>query len=220
MNKKIFIILLIIFLLVPAAGANAVRELNGDKLDLQQTEEGQVITAEGNVELIYDELRITADDEAIYRRFNGEIEFRNNVEFFYQQYQGQAVELTGNLKDEIIHLIGEAAITSPTSHLAGDKISVYQAEAKMEVKGNVYLKYNDFWAEADRLTYYLEREFIHLEGNVRGERNGENFAAQAADFDQQAEEVHLQGQAKVTLPKDDLPENNSASNSEAAENDN
>src|SRR6056297_2333785 len=93
MNKKIFIILLIIFLVVPAAGANAARELNGDKLDLQQTEAGQIITALGNVELIYDELRITAEAEAIYRRFNGEIEFRKNVEFFYQEYQGQADEL-------------------------------------------------------------------------------------------------------------------------------
>lgn len=220
MNKKIFIILLIIFLMVPAAGANAVRELNGDKLDLQQTEAGQIIIAEGNVELIYDELRITAEDEAIYHRFNGEIEFRNNVELFYQDYQGQAVELTGNLEEEVIHLMGEAEIKGPSSLLKGDKISVYQAEDKIEVNNNVYLEYNDFWAEADQLTYYLEREFMYLEGNVRGERNGESFSSDAADFDQKAEEVHLQGQAKVTLPKEGLSENTSDSNSEAAENDN
>jgi lipopolysaccharide export system protein LptA len=220
MNKKIFIILLIIFLVVPAAGANAARELNGDKLDLQQTENGQIITALGNVELIYDELRITADDEAIYRRFNGEIEFRKNVEFFYQEYQGQAVELTGNLEEEIIHLIGEAVITSPTSRLEGDEISVFQAEDRIEVKGNAYLEYNDFWAEADQLTYYLDREFMHLEGNVKGERNGESFEAQAAEIDQKAEEVKLQGQAKVTLPKEEVSAANSDQNSEAAENDN
>jgi len=191
MNKNIFLILLIIFLLVPAAGVNAARELNGDKLNLQQTEDGQIIIAEGNVELIYDELRITAEDEAIYRRFNGEIEFRNNVEFFYQEYQGQAVELTGNLEDKIIHLSGDVEIKGPSSYF-----------------------------EADQLTYYLERQFMHLEGNVKGERNGKSFSAEAADFDQKTEEVHLQGQAKVTLPKAAQSENTSDSNSEAAENDN
>ncbi|CCU80064.1 hypothetical protein HSACCH_01820 [Halanaerobium saccharolyticum subsp. saccharolyticum DSM 6643] len=220
MNKKIFIILLIIFLVVPAAGANAARELNGDKLDLQQTEDGQIITALGNVELIYDELRITAEAEAIYRRFNGEIEFRKNVEFFYQEYQGQADELTGNLEEEIIHLIGDAEIKGPSSLLEGDKISVYQAEDRIEVKGNVYLEYNDFWAEADQLTYYLDREFMHLEGNVNGERNGESFEAQAAEIDQKTEEVKLQGQAKVTLPKEEVSADNSDQNSEAAGNDN
>ncbi len=220
MNKKIFLILLIIFLVVPAAGVNAARELNGDQLDLQQTAEGQVIIAQGNVELIYDELRITAEDEAIYRRYNGEIEFRKNVEIFYQDYQGQAVELTGNLEEEIIHLIGEAAITGPSSYLEGDRISFYQAEEKIEVKTNVYLEYNDFWAEADQLTYYLDREFMRLEGNVKGERNGESFEAQAAEIDQKTEEVILQGRAKLTLPKEEVSANNSDQNSEAAENDN
>lgn len=220
MNKKFFIILLIIFLAVPAAGADAARELNGDRLDLQQTENGQIITAQGNVELIYDQLKITAEDEAIYRRFNGEIEFRKNVEIFYQEYQGQAVELTGNLDDEIIHLIEKAEIIGPSSKLKGDKISFYQAESRIEVKGNAYLEYNDFWAEADQLTYYLEREFMHLEGNVSGERNGESFEAQAVDVDQKTEEVKLQGQAKVTLSAEEVSTNTSDQNSEAAENDN
>src|SRR6056297_1342779 len=108
-NKKFFLILLIIFLLLPTA-AKAERQLNGDQLELQQSEKGQTVVATGNVELIYDQLRITAEDEGIYRRFNGEIEFRNNVEFFYQQYEGQSEELTGNLNQEIINLIGQAQI--------------------------------------------------------------------------------------------------------------
>jgi lipopolysaccharide export system protein LptA len=219
MNKKIFLFLLIIFLIVPV-GAEAARELNGDQLDLQQTEAGQVITAEGNVELIYDELRITADDEAIYRRYNGEIEFRKNVKFFYQQYQGQSVELTGNLEQEIIHLIGEAQITGPKSYIEADRIDIYQAEDRIEVQGNVYLEYNDFWAEADQLTYYTEREFMHLEGNVKGERNGESFAADAADINQKTEEVKLQGQARVILPREEDSDTSSGENSGAAENDN
>ncbi|SDH27081.1 LptA/OstA family protein [Halanaerobium congolense] len=219
MNKKIFLILLIIFLIVPA-GADAARELNGDQLDLQQTEAGQVIIAKDNVELIYDELRITAEDEAIYRRYNGEIEFRNNVEFFYRQYEGQSVELTGNLEQEIIHLIGEAQITGPTSYIEADKIDFYQAENRIEVQGNVYLEYQDFWAEADQLTYYTERKFMHLEGNVKGERNGESFTADAADINQKTEEVKLQGQARVTLPRAEESESSTDENSEAAENDN
>ena len=219
MNKKIFLILLVIFLIVPA-GADAARELNGDQLDLQQTEAGQVIIAKDNVELIYDELRITAEDEAIYRRYNGEIEFRNNVEFFYRQYEGQSVELTGNLEQEIIHLIGEAQITGPISYIEADKIDFYQAENRIEVQGNVYLEYQDFWAEADQLTYYTERKFMHLEGNVKGERNGESFTADAADINQKTEEVKLQGQARVTLPRAEESESSTDENSEAAENDN
>ena len=219
MNKKIFLILLVIFLIVPA-GADAARELNGDQLGLQQTEAGQVIIAKDNVELIYDELRITAEDEAIYRRYNGEIEFRNNVEFFYRQYEGQSVELTGNLEQEIIHLIGEAQITGPISYIEADKIDFYQAENRIEVQGNVYLEYQDFWAEADQLTYYTERKFMHLEGNVKGERNGESFTADAADINQKTEEVKLQGQARVTLPRAEESESSTDENSEAAENDN
>ena len=219
MNKKILLILLIVFLILPTA-ANAQRELNGDKLELKQSQEGQIVVATGNVELLYDELRITAEDEGIYRRFNGEIEFRNNVEFFYQEFEGQAVELTGNLEDEIIHLIDEAQITGPDSYLEADKIDIYQAEDRMEVIDNAYLEYNNFWAEADQITYYLDREFIHLEGNVRGERNGETFSADAADINQKTEEVHLKGQAKLTLPAEEETEANSVQSSEVETDDN
>ena len=219
MNKKIFLILLIVFLLLPTA-VNAERELNGDQLDLQQTEAGQVIKAAGNVELIYDEFRITAEDEGIYRRYNGEIEFRKNVEFFYRQYQGQAVELTGNLEEERIHLTDQAQITGPNSYLEADKIDIYQAEQRIEVKGNGYLEYNEFWAEADQITYYLEREFIYLEGNVKGERNGESFSADAAEIDQKQEEVHLKGRAKLTLPAAEASEANPEEPVEAETDDN
>lgn len=207
MNKKIFLILLTITLfLLFSPSAAAEREMTGDNLELKQTAEGQVFVAEKNVELIYDELRITAEDEGIYRRFNGEVEFRKNVEFFYQQYQGQSVELTGNLNQKIIHLIDQAEITGPNSYLEADRIDVYQAEDRIEVYGNAYLEYNDFWAEADQITYYLEREFMHLEGNVRGERNGEKFSAAKADVNQKTEEVNLIGEAKLVLPKDDQSE--------------
>lgn len=216
MNKNIFLLLLI-FLLLFSTAVSAQRELNGDSLDIQQEEEGQVILAQGDVELIYDELRITAEDEGIYRRYNGEIEFRNNVEFFYLDYEGQAVELTGNLDQQIIHLIDKAQITGPNSYLEADKIDIYQAEQRIEVKNNAYLEYNDFWAEADQITYYLEREFIHLEGNVKGERNGETFSADAADINQKTEEVKLKGQARLTLPKE---EESSEQSAEAVENDN
>lgn len=202
MNKKTFLILLTITLLMISQPAAAKREMTGDNLELKQTAEGQIFVAEKNVELIYDELRITAEDEGIYRRFNGEVEFRQNVEFFYQQYQGQSVELTGNLNEKIIHLIDQAEIKGPQSYLEADRIDVYQAEDRIEVYGNAYLEYNDFWAEADQITYYLEREFMHLKGNVRGERNGEKFYATKADVNQKTEEVNLIGEAKLVLPKD------------------
>ena len=204
-NKKFFLILLIIFLLLSTA-AKAERQLNGDQLELQQSEKGQTVVATGNVELIYDQLRITAEDEGIYRRFNGEIEFRNNVEFFYQQYEGQAEELTGNLNQEIINLIGQAQINGPEAYVEADRIDIYQAEERIEVKGNAYLEYNDFKAEADQIIYYLDREFIHLKGNVSGARNGESFSAEAAEINQITEEVHLQGQARLTLPAEESEE--------------
>lgn len=201
MIKKNFLILLMVCLLFSGSAA-AERELTGDNLELQQTAEGQIFVAEGNVELIYDQLRITAEDEGIYRRFNGEVEFRSNVEFFYQQYQGKSVELKGNLNQEIIHLIDQAEVKGPNSYLEADKIDVYQAEDRIEVYGNAYLEYNDFWAEADQIIYYLDREFMHLEGNVRGERNGEKFSAEKADLNQKTEELNLKGKAKLVLPKE------------------
>ena len=219
MHKKILLIF-IIFLLTVSLSVSAARELNGDNLDLEQTEAGQIFRASGNVELIYDELRITAEDEGIYRRYNGEIEFRKNVEFFYRQYEGQAVELTGNLEEERIHLTDQAQITGPNSYLEADKIDIYQAEQRIEVKGNGYLEYNDFWAEADQITYYLEREFIYLEGNVKGERNGESFSADAAEIDQKQEEVQLKGRAKLILPAAEDSEENPEESVEAETDDN
>lgn len=214
MNKKIFLILIIVFLLLPTA-VSAKRELNGDQLELQETDAGQVIMAAGNVELIYDQLRVTAEDEGIYRRFNGEIEFRKNVKFYYQKYQGQAVELTGNLKTETIHLISEAQLKGPKSYLEADRIDLYQAEQRAEVKGNVYLEYNDFWAKSDQLTYYLEKELIELKGNVSGERNGESFEADFVQIDQQTEEIELQGKAKLVLPAAAVEDSDSTSESKA-----
>lgn len=218
MNKKRVLIILTVFLLLISTAASAKRELTGDNLELQQREEGQVVVAEGNVELIYDQLRITAEDEGIYYRYNGDVEFRKNVEFFYQQYEGESVELTGNIEEEIFHLIDQVKINGPESYLEADKVDVYQAEDRMEAQGSTYLEYNDFWAEADKIIYYLDREFIHLEGNVRGERDGQKFSSDAADINQKTEEVNLSGKAKLVLPKEESAEGEESA--EAEENDN
>ncbi len=216
MQKKILLFLLI-FILALTVNVSAVRELNGDNLDLEQTEAGQIFKATGNVELIYDELRITAEDEGIYRRYNGEIEFRNNIELFYQEFEAQAVELTGNLESEIFHLTEEAEVRGESSLLKADQIDIYQAEDRIEVKGNAYLEYNDFWAEADQIIYHLDQELILLEGNVRGERNGENFNSQSAEIDQKTEEVKLRGQASLRFSEDLEGQDNQSSDSETVE---
>jgi lipopolysaccharide export system protein LptA len=201
MHKKI-LLFFIIFVLTMTLSVSAVRELNGDNLDLEQTEAGQIFRAIGNVELVYDDLRITAEDQGIYRRYNGEIEFRNNVELFYQNFEAEAVELTGNLETEIFNLIKEAELRGDNSLLRADRIDIYQAEARIEVKGNAYLEYNDFWAEADQIIYQLDEELILLEGNVRGGRNGESLSSQSAEIDQQTEEVKLRGQASLRFSED------------------
>ena len=215
MHKKILFIF-IIFILTATIGVSAARELNGDNLDLEQTEAGQIFKASGNVELIYDELRITAEDEGIYRRYNGEIEFRNNVQLFYQEFEAQAVELTGNLEAEVFHLISKAELRGENSLLKADRIDIYQAEDRIEVKGNAYLEYNDFWAEADQITYHLDQELILMQGSVRGERNGESFNSDSAEIDQQTEEVKLKGQATLRFSEFDQEEN-SENSSESAE---
>lgn len=216
MQKKILFFLLI-FILALTVNVSAVRELNGDNLDFEQTEQGQIFNATGNVELIYDQLRITAEDEGIYRRYNGEIEFRNNVELFYQEFEAEAVELTGNLDEEVFHLIEEAEVRGQNSLLRADRIDIYRAEDRIEVSGNGYLEYNDFWAEADQITYHLDQELILLEGNVRGERNGESFSSQSAEVDQQTEEVQLQGQATLRFSEDQETKTGESSDSETVE---
>ncbi|MFN2341422.1 MAG: LptA/OstA family protein [Halanaerobium sp.] len=216
MHKKI-LLFFIIFLLTLTLSASAARELNGDNLDLEQTEAGQVFRATGSVELIYDQFRVTAEDEGIYRRYNGEIEFRNNVELFFQDFEAQAVELTGNLETEIFNLIKEAEVRGENSLLRADQIDIYRAEDRIEVNGNAYLEYNDFWAEADQITYHLDRELILLEGNVRGERNGESFNSQSAEIDQQTEEVKLRGQATLRFSEDLEEQNSEINDSETVE---
>lgn len=216
MQKKILFFLLI-FILALTVNVSAARELNGDNLDLDQTAEGQVFKATGSVELIYDELRITAEDEGIYRRYNGEIEFRNNIELFYQEFEAQAVELTGNLDSEIFHLIEKAEVRGENSLLKADQIDIYRAEDRIEVKGNSYLEYNNFWAEADQITYHLDQELILLEGNVRGERNGESFSSQSAEIDQKTEEVKLRGQATLRFSENQGSQDVQSSNSGTVE---
>lgn len=217
MHKKILLFFLI-FILTLTLNVSAARELNGDNLDLEQTEAGQVFKATGNVELLYDDLRITAEDEGIYRRYNGEIEFRNNVELFYQDFEAKAVELTGNLETEIFNLIKEAEVRGADSLLQADRIDIYQAEDRIEVRGNAYLEYNDFWAEADQITYHLDRELILLEGNVRGERNGESFNSQSAEVDQQTEEVKLRGRATLRFSEVEQEEDSTDSSETVEEN--
>ncbi|SIR33398.1 Lipopolysaccharide export system protein LptA [Halanaerobium kushneri] len=201
MQKKILFFLLI-FILALTANAAAVRELNGDNLNLEQTAQGQIFKATGNVEFVYDELRITAEDEGIYRRYNGEVEFRKNVQLFYQEFEAEAVELTGNLSDQIFHLTKEAEVRGENSLLQADQIDIYRAEDRIEVLGNAYLEYNNFWAEADQIIYYLDRELISLKGNVKGERNGESFNSQAAEVNQKTDEVKLTGQATLRFSEE------------------
>jgi len=214
MRKKILFFLLI-FILTLTANVSAVRKLNGDKLDFEQTEAGQVFTAAGNVELIYDELRITAAEEGIYRRYNGEIEFRKNVKLYYQSYTGQADKLTGNLEEEIFHLIGNAQIEGENSYLEADKIDFYQVQQKIVAQGNAYLEYNNFWAEADQISYFLDQELITLTGNVKGERNGESFTAQSAEINQKTETVKLTGRATLRFSENESETSAGSASSEA-----
>lgn len=59
MIKKTLFILLIILLFLTTVEAAAVRELTGDKLDFSENEQGQIFTAVGNVNLLYDQLKVT-----------------------------------------------------------------------------------------------------------------------------------------------------------------
>jgi lipopolysaccharide export system protein LptA len=209
MQKKILFFLLI-FIVGLTANAAAARELNGDNLDLEQSPEGQIFRATGNVELVYDELRITAEDEGVYRRYNGEIEFRNNIKLFYQEFEAQAVELTGNLETGNFHLSQETEIRGENSLLQADQIDIYSTEDRIEVSGNAYLEYNDFWAKADQIIYHLDQELILLRGNVRGERNGESFNSKSAEINQKTEEVKLQGQATLRFSEEEQNSNSSS----------
>jgi len=205
--NKIPLFLLVITALIFSAGAvSAERQLKGDKLDFIQTEEGRVFTALGNVELIYDEIRLTADKEGIYYRYSGEIEFRGNVKAYYREYTAQADELSGNVDQQIYHLTGNAVIEGDEALVKADKIDLYQEEERFEAEGSVYLEYQNFWAEADNAVYYLDRRFIELKGNVRGERDGEKFSSQSAQLDRETSEVVLEGQAELTLPAEEQTE--------------
>jgi lipopolysaccharide export system protein LptA len=208
MTKKILLILLITIFVFTAGAVQAERQLTGDELDFLQTEAGRVFSAAGNVELIYDEIRVTARLEGIYRRYNGEIEFRDNVEIFYNDYTARADELTGNIEEEFYKLKGNAAIEGAESHIEADLIELYQSEQRVEAEGSVYLKYQDFWAEADQAVFYLEREFVELRGNVKGERNGEKFSSDSAEINQKTEEIILKGQAKLSLPAEEDQDDN------------
>ncbi|TDO95107.1 lipopolysaccharide export system protein LptA [Halanaerobium saccharolyticum] len=214
MRRKI-LLFFIIFILTLTANVSAVRELNGDKLNFEQTEQGQVFRAAGNVELIYDELRITAAGEGIYRRYNGEIEFRKNVKLYYQNFTGQADKLTGNVEEEIFHLIGNAQIEGENSYLEADRIDFYQGQQKIVAQGNAYLEYQNFWAEADKISYFLDQELITLTGNVKGERNGESFTAQSAEINQKTETVKLTGQATLRFSENESETSAGSANSGA-----
>lgn len=208
MTKKILLILLISIFVFTAGTVQAERQLTGDELDFLQTEAGRVFSAKGNVELIYDEIRVTALLEGIYRRYNGEIEFRDNVELFYNDYTAQADELTGNIEEEFYQLKGNAVIEGEESYIEADLIELYQSEQRVEAEGSVYLEYQDFWAEADQALFYLEREFVELRGNVKGERNGEKFSSDSAEINQKTEEIILKGQAKLSLPAEEDQDDN------------
>ena len=206
-SKKALIFLLISLFMITAA-VQAERQLTGDKLDFTETEKGRVFKAVGNVELIYDQIRVTAEDVGIYRRYNGEIEFRKNVKIYYQEYTAQADKLTGNLEDEVFHLKGNAQLKGNEAYLEAEKIDFYQAEDRMEAEGEVYVEYQDFWAEADQMVYYLDREYIELSGNVKGERNGEKFSSETAEINQKTEEITLKGGATLTLPAEEDQDDN------------
>lgn len=203
MKKKILLFFLI-FILAVSISANAERELRGDQLNFEETESGQLFEAAGNVELVYDELRITAEDEGLYHRYNGEIEFRQNVQLYYQEFEAQAVELTGNLEQEVYHLNKEAEVKNKNSLIQADQIDFFQAESRIEVEGNAYLEYNNFWAKADNIVYDLAQEQINLSGNVRGERNGEHFNSETAVIEQKKEEIKLSGQAAVNFKEESI----------------
>ncbi|MCC3144911.1 organic solvent tolerance protein OstA [Halanaerobium sp. Z-7514] len=208
MNKKFIIILLILIVITISGSLGAARQLTGDELDFKESEAGQIIEARRNVELLYDELRITAEDLGIYHRYSGEIEFRYNVELFYQDYQGRAYELQGNIEEEVFYLEEDAVLEAEASYLEADRIKIYQAEERIEGHGNAYLEYENFWAEADQIISYLDREITHLSGNVRGERNGERFSADTAEINQAENEVRLRGQAKLSLPEEEASDDN------------
>lgn len=217
MIKKMLFILLIILLFLTTVEAAAVRELTGDKLDFSENEQGQIFTAVGNVNLLYDQLKVTAAGQGIYYRYSGQLDFQDDVELFYQEYQGAAQKLTGNVNQQVYHLQDQAELTTAEAEVSGDQIDFYQLEQRVEASGNVYLKYQDFWAEADQATYYLDRKFMILTGNVRGARNGQKFTSDSAEVNQLTNQVKLKGQAKLTLPAESTTSDSAAQDSPSNE---
>lgn len=203
--KNKCLIILFTFLIITAAvfSVSAERELSGDKLDFIPTGEGYSFTAVGNVELIYDDITLRSVGRGSYDQTTGDIHFEDEVELFYLDYEAYSDLLYGNIEQEVFHLRENPEILGPDSHLKGDKIDVYRAEQKIEVRENTYLDYQNLQAYSEKIDYYMDREIIILEGNVEGTRNGQKFSAEKVTVDLVEEKVNMEGQATVVFPQEE-----------------
>ncbi|NLJ83658.1 MAG: hypothetical protein GX336_01940 [Halanaerobiaceae bacterium] len=155
----------------------------------------ELIIAEGNVLLIYEDYQIMAD-YIEYEYLDEVIEIKGNISLNSGDYQLTAERLNGNLKgknftarDEVYFQSEELKINSLMLEMENEDVFYFT--------GNVFLVYREIQVRADRLKYDRQQERLILKGNIKGKNADLNLAGEYMEIDLDSEKIKLQGKAEL-----------------------
>ncbi|MFI5359583.1 MAG: LptA/OstA family protein [Halanaerobiales bacterium] len=199
-KKYLFLVLLILILFCISNPAIAVGEqaegLWADQIITVFAENtAELIIAEGNARLIYDDYEISAD-YIEYAYLNEFIEIKGNISLSSEDYHLSAERFSGNLKEK--HFIARDNVFFQSNDL---EINATRLEMENEeifnFSGNVSVFYGEIQVQADRLTYDRQQELLILEGNVNGKNGDLNLSGERMEVDLNTEKIKLQGKAEL-----------------------
>lgn len=204
--KKILISALIFsFILIISLNSFAAKmsgiEWYGDQININniEGEEAYHIELSGKVSMISNDYQISCE-YADFNSLSAELKLRENIEIKSNDYLLSASFLQGNIKKEELRLEGDVRLEGSDIKISSELMSYNNISRKAYFQKNAVLNYEDIRAKGDKITVVIEESLIIIEGNVKGERDGQSFHAERTDINIEDSSIKLSGKASLILP--------------------
>jgi lipopolysaccharide assembly outer membrane protein LptD (OstA) len=204
-HNNIIIILLTFFIIIyfnfPLIEAKQEidGEISANKITIINSDSSFELIAEGNVFLIYNEIRIRSDYGKMNRE-RDEIFFAGHVEISDREYLMKGEEFEGNLDN--YKLRKNVELNGTEFKLKGDLLIYNRENERIVLEEEPHLDFKGIVATANKITYFIEDNYALLEGDVKGNNNGESFSADRLEIDFSLEsgtDITLTGKARIVF---------------------
>lgn len=197
LKKAIILFIIILMLTIVISGEITALSLEEGELQAQQINlEGETISAQTEVVFLYQ--GITFQSEFLtYHLETEDITMEEDLLIKDEEFELRGEILEGNLAREEVEVKNQVKLTGPELKIWGEQMNYRAEDAEAVFSGEPEIEYQNIWAKSNNLSYDFNTGIARLEGQVEGERNGQQFFAEVVKIDMTADTINLSGNSSL-----------------------